>query len=96
MRKRQKFVFTSFVLTVSILAIQLAPLEWRYGLIFFLTCLAGVLSGWSLKEGLSGIEWFTIPVPIVLFTAGMGFFFILLPNYWLWRGLVVLLFGVWP
>ncbi len=94
MRKRQKFVISSFVLTVSILAVQLLPLEWRYGLIFFLTCLAGFLTCWSLKEGLSGIEWFMIPAPVVLFTAGMGFFFILLPNYWVWRGLVLLLFGV--
>ncbi len=94
MRKRQKFVITSFILTASILAIQLAPLEWRYGLIFFLTCIAGFFSCWSLREGLSGIEWFMIPAPVVLFTAGMGFFFILLPNYWLWRGLVLILFAV--
>lgn len=94
MRKRQKFVLTSGILTVSILAIQLSPLEWRYGLIVFLAGLSWILAGWSLKEGLSGIEWLTVPFPTVLFTAGVGFFFILLPSHWVWRSLVLVLFGV--
>ena len=94
MRKRQKFVLTAVVLTGAVAAIQLTPLEWRYGLIVFLTCVAWIMSGWSLKEGLSGVEWVTVPLPLVLYTAGIGFFFILLPAHWLWRTLVLLLFGV--
>lgn len=94
MRKRQKFVLTAVVLTGAVAAIQLTPLEWRYGLIVFLFLLAWILSGWSLKEGLSGVEWVTVPLPLVLYSAGIGFFFILLPAHWLWRSLVLLLFGV--
>ena len=94
MRKRQKFVLTAILLTGAIAAIQLLSLEYRYGLIVFLTLVSWVLSGWSLKEGLSGVEWGMVPLPLVLYTAGIGFFFILLPAHWLWRSLVLLLFGV--
>ncbi len=94
MRKRQKFVLTSILLTLGLAGMQFAPLEWQYLLIIFLTGLAYVLATWSLKEGLSGVEWLTVPLLTCLFTAGMGFFFILLPTWWWWQAIVLLLFAV--
>ncbi|MDO8488056.1 MAG: hypothetical protein Q7S31_01945 [bacterium] len=94
MRKRQKFVLTAILLALGIAAIQIAPLGWRYGLVAFLAALSWVLAGWSLKEGLSGVEWLTVPLPMALYTAGMGFFFILLPSQWWWSVMVLVLFGV--
>ncbi len=94
MRKRQKFVFTAVILTVAIAAMQVLPLGWRYGLIALLTGLAWTLASWSLKEGLTGVEWLTVPLPSALYTAGVGFFFILLPESLWWQGLILVLFGV--
>ncbi len=94
MRKRQKFVFTAVILTVAIAAMQVLPLEWRYGVIILLSAVAWVLASWSLKEGLTGVEWLTVPLPSALYTAGVGFFFILLPESLWWQGLILLLFGV--
>ncbi len=94
MRKRQKFVLTSLLLTLGLAGMQFAPLEWQYLLIGCLMALAYILAAWSLKEGLSGVEWLTVPLLICLFTGGMGFFFILLPNFWWWQAIVLLLFAV--
>lgn len=94
MRKRQKFVLTAILLTIGIASIQAAPLGWEYALIALLTAVSWVLAGWSLKEGLSGVEWLTVPLLTSLFTAGLGFFFILLPHTWWLQALILLLFAV--
>lgn len=94
MRKRQKFVVTAVLLAVGLWGVQLSPLEWRYGLIVLLAATAWVMSAWSLREGLGGIEWLTVLLPQVLFTAGVGFFYILLPGYWAARLGVIILFGI--
>lgn len=94
MRKRQKFVFTSVLLTLGFYFIQLAGLELKYILIFlFVTC-TWVLSAWSLREGLSGIEWFTVLLPPSLFSASMALFYVLLPQFWLAKMAVILLFSI--
>lgn len=94
MRKRQKFVLTAVLLTTVVAAVQLLPLEWRYALTGLVTLFGWVLAGWSLKEGLSGVEWLMVPLPTTLFTAAVGLFFILLPAHFLARSTVLLLFGV--
>ena len=95
MRKRQKFVLTAVLLSVGLALVQLVPtLEMRYGLIILLAGLSWVLSAWSLKEGLAGLEWLTVLTPMALFTASVGFFYILLPGHWLARLAIIVLFGV--
>ena len=94
MRKRQKFVVTAVLLTGGLLGSQAVPLEWRYGLIGLLSLTSWVLAAWSLREGLVGVEWLTVVVPSALFTAGVGFFYILLPANILARLLIGVLFGV--
>jgi len=95
MRKRQKFVLTAILLSLGIGTIQfVASLEIRYALIGLLFGITWVLSAWSLKEGLTGLEWLTVLMPMTLFTAAVGFFYILLPDHWLAKLVVILLFGI--
>ena len=94
MRKRQKFVLTALLLSVGLTLIQFIPLEFRYISIAFLTAMTWVLSAWSLKEGLSGLEWITVLMPMTLFTGGVGFFYILLPGSWIAKLIIVVLFAI--
>ena len=69
-------------------------LELRYPLIGVAGIIAYLLGVWSLREGLSGIEWLTVVLPSVFFTLAVGLFYILLPQAWWARGLIALLFGI--
>lgn len=94
MRKRQKFVLTSVLLAGFLALIQITTIEIRYMLIILLCLVTWVFSAWSLREGLEGVEWLTVLLPQTLFTAGVGFFFILLPGHWLARVVVIFLFAL--
>ena len=94
MRKRQKLVLTAFLLAGMLLAVQSVGLEIRYILIGVLAVVTWLLASWSLREGLAGIEWLTVTLPSVLFTASVGLFYILLPQeWWAWL-LIAFIFGV--
>jgi len=92
--KRTKFIISATVLSLSLLGIQLANIPWRYESIIGLTVLTALLSGWSLKEGLSGIKWLTVLSLPILFTAGVGLFYFLLPSTWLARLPVAIFYGL--
>lgn len=94
MRKRQKFILTSVLTTIGVMATQMAPLEWRYLLILLLGGVTYLMSAWSLNEGLGGIEWLTVLLPQVLFTWAVGWFFILLPGVWWARILIAVIFAI--
>lgn len=91
--KRQKFVIVAFFLSFGLGLIQLANVPWRYQAIGVLAVLTYFLSAWSLKEGLTGIEWLTVLVLPTLFTASIGLFFFLVPARWLTRAPVIVLYG---
>jgi len=92
--KRQKFIISAALLSASLLTIQLTNVSWRYQAIFGLTILTYLLSAWSLREGVSGIEWLTVLILPTLFTAGVGLFYFLLPASWLARLPVAALYGL--
>ena len=92
--KRQKFVLVAVILAFGLLAIQVANVGWRYQAIGVLALLTYFLSAWSLREGLTKIEWFTVLALPVLFTAGVGLFYFLLPTRWLARLPVALIYGL--
>lgn len=94
MRKRQKLVLTAVILTLGMWGMQMTPIEWRYILTASLAGVSWLMSSWSLKDGLSKVEWLTVPLPMALFSAAVGLFYILLPQYWWARLLIILLFGV--
>jgi hypothetical protein len=84
MSKRKKFVFTSLVLAVGLLVItSLVDLEMRYLTIAALGLLALILAFWSLREGLTGIEWLTIPILPFGYTVSVALFYFLLPSQFL-------------
>jgi len=92
--KRQKFIISAALLSIGLLAIQLANVSWRYQAIFGLTILTYLLSAWALRESVSGVEWLTVLVLPTLFTTGVGLFYFLLPSSWLARLPVAVLYGL--
>lgn len=85
MTKRQRFVLTTAILSLGLLAIQIANISWRYQAIGILAILTYLLSAWSLREGIDGLEWLTVLILPPLYTAGVGLFYFLLPARWLTR-----------
>lgn len=94
MRKRQKLVLSSLVLAVSLVGVQSVSLEIRYPLIALISLMSWFLAAWSLKEGLVGLEWLTVTLPSVMFTASVGLFYILLPQAWWARAIFAVVFAV--
>ena len=94
MRRRQKFFLASLVLTLSFLAIQLVPLQWRPLALSIFALLSYLLAAWSLFENLEGIEWVTVvPLP-ALYGLSVTSFYFLLPSSWVARIVILCLFGL--
>lgn len=94
MRRRQKFVLASLLLSVCFMAVQYIPLEWRpLGLLVF-AIVAYLLAAWSMFDNLDGVEWMTVvPLPALYALAVSGFYF-LLPSSWVARAVIIALFGL--
>lgn len=92
--KRRKFVVSAIVLSLGLLSVQVFNLSWRYVAICLLSLATYILSAWSLSEGLEGIEWITVLFFPTLFTAGVGFFYFLVPSRWFTRVPVIGLYGL--
>ncbi len=94
MRRREKFIVSSFLLSFGLFATQYIPLDFRIlGIVLFFFLTYGI-SAWALLEDLNGIEWFTIiPFP-ALYAISVALFYFLLPeNIWS-RIAILVLFGV--
>lgn len=92
--KREQFVFITVLATVGLLVMQMLPLEWRYVLVILLAGLTYLATAFALREDLQGIEWFTLLLPVTLYTLAVALFYFLLPNRWLFRLPVVLSYAV--
>ena len=79
MRKRKKMVMSALILG----GLMLFQGYWYALGVFFLT---GILYIWSLKEGLTGQEWFLIPLPGMTLSLGLSLFGMLLPESMIWNG----------
>jgi len=94
MRRREKIVLAAFLLSLALMATQYVPIEWRYLGIGLLFVLSFLLSAWSLAEDLQAHEWLTI-VPFPAFYAiAVALFYFLLPELFISRLVVLILFGV--
>lgn len=91
--KRQTFVLSAFILSLGFIIIQVVDTQWRYVGVFVLTFLAFILSLFSLREDLDGIEWITLPILPTLYTMSVVLFYFLLPTRLLTRFPIVFLFG---
>lgn len=94
MRRREKFVIASFLLSLGLLAIQYVPLDWRYLGILLLFILSYLSSAWALSDDLHSHEWLTIvPFP-ALYASSVALFYFLLPEVLWSRLIVVIIFGI--
>lgn len=83
--KRQQFVAITLFLTLGLILTQLVSPDFRYGSVSVLATLSYVLVVFVFREDFGGIEWLTIPVLPMLFTAAISLFYFLLPVRWLTR-----------
>jgi hypothetical protein len=93
MTKRRKFLISSFLLALGFFGIQFLDSRLRVYGIFGLSLLAIPLFVWSLFEGLGwNMTLLTLVLP-AFFTAGVGFFWFLLPVNFLARLPIVIFYG---
>ncbi len=94
MRRREKFVLSSILLSLGLLSVQYVTLDWRYVGVIIFTLISYFVSAWALSDDLQRFEWFTIlPLP-ALYAGAIGAFYFLLPESILSRSFNLLLFGV--
>lgn len=80
MRRREKFVITSVLLSLGLLGVQLVSLDFRYLVVAGLFLVSYLLSAWALSDDLSTHEWLTVvPFP-AMYAAAMSLFYFLLPE----------------
>ncbi len=94
MRRREKFIITSLLLSLGLFAIQYVALEFRYLLIGALILLSYFLSAWALSDDLQAHEWLTIvPLP-TMYAGSVALFYFLLPGDFLSKVFILSLFGI--
>ncbi len=94
MRRREKFVVISLLLSVLLLIVQYVPLDFRYLAVALFGSVTYLLSAWALSEDLQTFEWWTIlPFPSV-YAISVALFYFLLPESFLSRVIMFAVFGV--
>lgn len=94
MRRREKFVVTSILLSLALLATQYISFEWRYLAIALLFVISYFISAWALWEDLQAHEWLTVvPFPAMYATA-VSLFYFLLPEIFWSRLVILVIFAV--
>jgi hypothetical protein len=94
MRRREKFVIASALLSLGLFVVQYIPLEFRYLAVGIFGVLTYIVSAWALADDLQKLEWLTIvPFPS-LYAIGVGLFYFLLPTSILSKVFVLVLFGL--
>lgn len=94
MRRREKFIIVSILLSLGLLATQYVPVDWRYGAIVLFAVISYFMSAWALSEDLQIYEWLTIlPLP-VLYATAVALFYFLLPELLISRLVILAIFGI--
>ena len=94
LNKRQKIIISAAILTIGLLSTQLVDFNLRFKFITGLAVLAGILSLWSLWEGLNLTKAVALLILPVFFTTAVASFYFLLPVRWLTRLPVAATFGL--
>lgn len=92
--KQQRFVIQTVTLTAGLLIAQLIWTDYRFFMVLILAIVAYILTAWSLKEDVLGIEWLLLFILPVFFTASVSLFYFLLPGRWISRLITSTLFAV--
>jgi hypothetical protein len=94
MRRREKFIISSILLALGLLAVQYVSLQYRYIAILLFFVFSYLVSVWALYEDLYGVEWVTIiPFP-AMYSVAVALFYFLLPNNIASRIFILAIFGV--
>ncbi len=94
MRRREKFVVSTFLLLIMFFVLQYVSLDWRYWGIAVFGILSYLISTWALSDDLQLHERLTIvPLP-AMYAMSVSFFYFLLPSSLLSRSGVLLVFGL--
>lgn len=94
MRRREKFIVVSVLLSLGLLATQYIPLSWRYLGIGIFTLFSYLMSAWALSDDLQAYEWLTIvPFPAI-YAAATALFYFLLPEVLGSRLVLLAIFGI--
>lgn len=94
MRRREKFVISTFLLLLAFFALQYVPIEWKYWGVAGLGVLTYLAGSWALSDDLQLHERITIvPLP-TLYAMSVSFFYFLLPTNVFSRSAVLALFGL--
>lgn len=94
MRRREKSVLVSAVLSVGFVAQQYIPLEWRPLALVIFAVITYIFTAWTLYENLDGVEWVTIVPSPALYAMTVSGFYFLLPSSWIARVGITVLFGL--
>lgn len=92
--KRQQFVAITAILTTGLVLTQLATPELRYPMVAIISLVAYALTAFGLRDDLGGVEWLTLLILPMFFTAATALFYFLLPVRWLTRVPVAALYFV--
>ncbi len=93
MRRREKFVLSSILLSLGLLAVQYVSLDWRYVGVLIFTIISYLVSAWALSDDLQWFEWIAILPRPALYAAAVGSFYFLLPVNIFSRIFALVLFG---
>ena len=92
--KRRKFILASIFLSLGLLMTQLVSADWRYLVILGVSLGAGLMSIWSLYGDLKGAGWLMAPILPMAYPASVALFYFLLPERFLTRAVILILFGI--
>lgn len=94
MRRREKFVISSILLSMGLLGVQATTLDFRYLAVALFTICTYAVSTWALSDDLQKHERLTIvPFP-ALYAGAVSIFYFLLPTHFLSQITILVLFGV--
>jgi len=94
MRRREKFIIVSVLLSLGLLALQYIPLDWRYFGALALFVFSYLCSVWALFDDLQAHEWLTITPFPALYAGSVALFYFLLPEVFWSRLFIVAIFGI--
>lgn len=94
MRRREKFVITSVLLSLGLLGTQYISLDFRYLAVGIFFLISYLMSAWALSDDLQAHEWLSVvPLP-ALYALAVSLFYFLLPESLVSQFFLWLFFGV--
>ncbi len=93
--KRQKIVAAAILITIGLVSTQITTVfSVRSRFIIGLSLIAYLVSFWALREGLTKLKAIVLLLLPMMFVLAVSSFYFLLPNRWLTRIPVALVFGM--